>query len=318
MTTSVSNTQKSPVLTHSLAPTPLEEKVEQLKKKIKERGSLSYSTETEQLQLLEDFSKFPMGQFLIQNGGLNGFWTDYILLHPNKGRLSGVNSEGKPFSRLEKLLLDQAPTFLATQERFAIFKKKIQERLYEGATLASVPCGSMSDLLNLDFSMVKQFQLIGVDIDPEATKLAERNIPNQNLLKHISFQVEDAWKLKLPRKADLITSNGLNIYEKKNQRVVELYTRFFENLKPGGVLVTSYLTPPPAPGTQSEWVLGKIDQEAARIQKVLFADILDSTWRSFRSTELTIKQLKEAGFEEINIFRDSASIFPTVVARRPI
>lgn len=43
----------------------------------------------------------------------------------------------------------------------------------------------------------------------------------------------------------LIASNGLNIYEPEDDRVIQLYRGFHDALKPGGVLITSALTPPP-------------------------------------------------------------------------
>jgi hypothetical protein len=57
-----------------------------------------------------------------------------------------------------------------------------------------------------------------------------------------------------------------------------------------------------------------VQPEKARLQRVVFSDILQSKFMFFRTTEQTKEQLKSVGFKEINIIKDSANIFPTVVA----
>ena len=94
--------------------------------------------------------KFELGRFLLDNLGLNGHWTSYVLMHPDRGRQSKVSSDGTPITELETWLLDRCPIFLATQERFRIFRALTQPLLRPGMQLASLPAGLMDDLLTLE------------------------------------------------------------------------------------------------------------------------------------------------------------------------
>jgi SAM-dependent methyltransferase len=132
---------------------------------------------------------------------------------------------------------------------------------------------------------------------------------------HSTFVQKDAWVLGYTEKFDLISSNGLSIYEADDHRVVELYRQFFKALKPNGVLVTSFLTPPPAFGG-TEWKMECINREEALLQKILFADILECKWQVFRSESVVRAQLLEAGFLEIEFLYDKAHLFPTVIAKK--
>lgn len=298
-------------ISHAKGSSSLDEEVNKLSNKIRERGDLSYASIKEQLELLQELAEFPLGQFLILNKGLNGEWTDYILLHPNKGRQTGLNSEGQPFSKLEDFFLNRAPSALATQERYTIFQEELQKLCKDNTSFASIPCGLMSDLLTLNFEGKEGIKLFGIDLDKSSIESVQARTPNVECI------AGDAWSTSLPQAVDIITSNGLNIYESDNNRVVELYRQFFNNLKPGGTLITSFLTPPPQLDPQSEWNMAEVNLKDAGMQKVLFVDILSAAWQSYRSSDQTINQLKEAGFEEIRIVKDRAGIFPTVVAKRP-
>jgi len=113
---------------------------------------------------------------------------------------------------------------------------------------------------------------------------------------------------------DLISSNGLTIYEADEDRVSELYRIFWRALKPGGKLVTSFLTPPPSLSPQCEWKSDKIDEHDLLMQKIIFVDIIEAKWQCYRSSEQIEKQLQAAGFKEIEFIYDEAKLFPTVVA----
>jgi len=74
------------------------------------------STDHDNQKIIEDLNTFELGKFLLKNAGLNVFWTSYILLHPDIGRISRKSSTGQPLEKLEAWLLDSCPIFLATQE----------------------------------------------------------------------------------------------------------------------------------------------------------------------------------------------------------
>lgn len=116
---------------------------------------------------------------------------------------------------------------------------------------------------------------------------------------------------------DVVTSNGLNIYEPDDARVTALYRVFFDMLKPGGWLVSSFLTPPPAISPESPWNAEAIDQSALTLQHLLLVRIVEAKWNAFRTHSQTARQLDEAGFEDIRFVDDRARMFPTVVARKP-
>jgi ubiquinone/menaquinone biosynthesis C-methylase UbiE len=274
-----------------------EEAFAQIENKIKERGDLPYLKVKDQMALLRELGDFGLGRFLIQHQGLNGYWTDYIIHHyPSKTLIE---------SPLEKFLLENAPVFLATQERFKIFKEHLQNEVREGVSFASLPCGLMGDLLDLDFSGIDDYTLIGIDIDPESLKLAAQ-IGNSKT----QFVQADAWNLQLPSPVDVLTSNGLNVYEPDDDKVLALYKSFYEAIKPSGILITSFLTP------QDEWKMDQIPPGDLKLQKIIFSDILAVGWQTFRSTTKTLGQLKLAGFKEVEFIYDKASIFPTAIARK--
>ncbi len=290
--------------------------IEDITNKIKQRGDLPYISVTHQLELLQDLSQFEFGRFLLQRGGLNGYWTDYVIHYPKQGRLTGLNSDNQPFTQLELFLLDQAPTCLATQQRFEIFKREVQNRLHNGIALASIPCGLSADLLDLDYSQVSDFSIFGIDIDSDSLAQSQQVAKNLGMPTRCQFIQGDAWALGHEDSFDIITSNGLSMYEPDHQRVVELYHQFFLALKPNGCLITSFLTPPPISGRKSEWDLTAVNSEHALLQKIVFSDILECKWQAFRSEEMVRSQLLESGFTEIEIFYDLARIFPTVVAKK--
>lgn len=284
--------------------------------KIQTRGDLPHISIQKQLELLKQLSRFEFGRFLIERGGLNGYWTHYVVTHPSKGRLTQLNIHGEVFDPLESFLLNLAPTCLATQERFSIFKEQIQQRLTEGCTLASVPSGLMADFIDLDYSALNTFSLCGIDLDQEALSGAHSYAKEKGLSAHCRFSLNDAWQLNINQEFDLLASNGLAIYEPNHEKVVALYRQFYTALKPHGVLITSFLTPPPAPGNSTQWRLDRVNLEDASMQKILFVDILDAKWQVFRTEETVRSQLAQAGFHTIEIIYDQAHIFPTVIARK--
>jgi SAM-dependent methyltransferase len=301
------------VLSHGHPSEPLDQTIARIRDKIVARGDLDYVSVKEQLSLLKQLAEFPFGQFLLQNRGWNGFWTDYVMQHPEHGRLTGTAPDGRPLTRLERQLLDTFPIVLATQERARHFAAAIQGHVKPGAVLASIPCGLMRDLLGCDFADAAGIRLVGVDIDSDSLAQAERLAETRGLAPIATFLRSDAWMLDQRETFDLIASNGLNIYEPDDDRVVQLYRGFHDALKPGGVLVTSALTPPPNDALASEWLAELIDPQALRMQRVVFADIIGTTFQCYRNSETTQAQLSAGGFRNVQVIWDSARIFPTFI-----
>jgi len=303
------------VLSHNSDPNELEEVLESIRIRIKQAGDKQYVSVARQLQILDELAAFEFGRFMIQNRGWNGYWTHYVLTFPEKGRKTGLGSNGKPLTKIEDFLLNEAPTILATQERYRHFLAQNQQAVQEGVVLACVPCGLMGELLNLDYSTVRDFRLVGIDIDRDALDGARALAQNLKLAQNIELLQKDAWNLGLRNEFDLISSNGLNVYEADQDKVTELYRQFYLALKPGGKLVTSFLPYPPS-HEKCECDLTKISAEAAQMQQIILSDLLNSKGLGFSTYSQVDEQLTSVGFKNIRFIDDTARLFPTVLAQK--
>lgn len=252
--------------------------------------------------------KFELGRFLLDNLGLNGHWTSYVLMHPERGRQTRVSSDGTALTELETWLLDRCPIFLATQERFRIFRALTQTFLRPGMKLASLPAGLMDDLLTLDYSQTPGVILTALDLDPETLRGAQENYKRCTPPVKIEFETRDAWQLGSTERWDLITSNGLNIYVEDDDRCTALYRSIGQALKPNGVFVFSFITPP------EQWH----PAESADLirQRFLFQEVVPVKWSCVRDENQTREQLGKAGFEVVSVNYDTQGMFPAVVARK--
>jgi SAM-dependent methyltransferase len=289
----------------------LEEVVRALKERVIQRGDLPYISSAEQCRLIDEMSRFDLGRFLLKNRALNGHWTHYVAVEA-----PAMGEKGKNLCELEQFFLFKAPSALATQERYTIFQREIQKRLCDHDVLASVPCGIMADLIDLDDTSVPHIQLVGIDLDENVLLEARNYALEKGKSDRIHLYCSDAWSLNCYEEFDLLTSNGLHIYESSDERVILIFQQFFQALKSGGTLITSYFSPPPIPGTPTEWKLSVVDSKDALLQKVLLADILQAKWQAYRSQEKMEELLKAAGFENIEFLPDKAHIMPVVIAKK--
>ncbi len=286
-----------------------------LKNKIIKNNDITYASVEEQLDILDHLGKFDFGRFLIKNkGGWNGYWTHYALTFPETGRLTNKSSSGRDLCELESFILNRAPIALATQQRFKIFLKENNQCVKEGATLSSIPCGLLGELLLLDYKDIKNINIFGIDLDNNSLIKAEKLADTLELKKYTRTILSDAWNLPFTDEFDLLSSNGLNIYEPDKNKVLKLYTNFYNALKENGKLATSYVGYPPSAGEESEWDFDNINQEDMRRSLTIFASVLGAIWMNFTSKDQMIAMLESIGFIDIEIKYDSARIFPTVVA----
>ncbi len=285
--------------------------LESIKARLRLAGDLPGATVEQQIGMLEALSGLDMGRFLLRNRGLNAYWTHRAVTH-----LPG-DAEAKGMSAFEQRFYETLPAVLATRERFGIFRAQLQALLKPELTLASVPSGWMGELLLLDHGPHPDVRLIGIDLDQQALDGAAVLAEERGLTARVSLRREDAWNMSLKGEVDVLASNGLNIYEPDEARVTALYASFFDALKPGGTLVTSFLTPPPTLSPDSPWDMAQIDQQALGFQFLMFVRIIDVKWSAFRTHAETRAQLEAAGFGEIRFIDDRARMFPTVVARKP-
>ncbi|MGD1714766.1 class I SAM-dependent methyltransferase [Dapis sp. BLCC M172] len=303
------------ILSHGNQNETIEETVERVKQRIIQTGDKPHVTVARQLELLNELADFPLGQFLLQNRGLNGYWIDYMMEH--QYRVGGINAQDCTLKELEKFILERNPPVLATQQRYINFGKIIQNYVQENIVFASLPCGIMRDLLKLDFTGVENFRLVGIDIDPASLELAKKLAVEYGLSQKVEFHQEDAWNLPFEDEFTLLNSHGLNVYEPDDKKVSELYQQFFKALVPGGILVTSFTTKSPDIDPNYEWNMSQINSEDLLLSKIIFFDILDVKFTAFRSSSTTKLQLQTVGFDEIEFIWDNARMFPTVTARKP-
>jgi SAM-dependent methyltransferase len=291
-----------------------QEVVNAIEARLISEGDKPHVTLQEELIYLKALTRFELGRYMLMSKGLNGYWIDYILRHPQNGRITGMNSENQPFTQMESFLLDAAPICLATQQRYEIFLAQNQKAVKNHAVLASIPCGVMAELSPLNYSAVTQLELVGVDLDTQALEQSKYALEERGLLKWGSFIQEDLWQLDLENAFDLISCNGLTIYENSDERVLALYKILYRGLKPGGRLVTSYITPSPVQTKNCEWDFKEINQEDLRLQLIIMKEIVQAKFNATRSTEQTHGLLTQAGFKGMEYIYDKAKMFPTVVA----
>ena len=302
------------LLSHAFSTKNINVAIQEITSRIEQQGDKPYVTVQTQLEILEQLSQFEFGRFLILNRGINGYWTHYMLTHPWIRGETPINHSLEKLTSTEQFLLESTPSILATQQRFEIFLQENQKEVKNGAKLACIPCGMMGELLYLNFENIDKIQLTGLDYDPNTLNDARSLATKQNRLPMIRLHQGDAWQMTFNNEFDLISSNGLNIYEPDDERVTQLYQRFYNALKPGGKLVTSFLTPPPNLSDSCEWDMSAINQADLLKQKIIFVDILEAKWQCFRTSAQTQLQLESVGFERIEFIYDKAKLFPTVVA----
>ena len=266
--------------------------------------------------LFEEMKNSPIGLKLIEHKGLNAEMTQQAVLYDHTIKPVGRYPDGTPLADFDRRFYEAFPVVKATQERGAIFKKLLQQALPKKGVVGSCPCGLMDDLLRLNYDEAGGVSLVGIDLDQHALEQAKENAEKLLVLIPHYLEKRDAWDLESPERFDILTSNGLNIYVNDEEKLKSLYRSFYDSLKPDGILVISALTPPPALDPNCEWDFSKIDQEALLMQKRILSDILNIKWLNFRRSDLTVAQLKEAGFKSVDIHWDQAKMFPTFFCKK--
>ena len=261
----------------------------------------------EVLSIFDQLCQFEFGRFLIKNKKIDAFWTNELV--------TWTKDNNRELHPLEKLMFTKLPLTLATRERYHIFCEKIKKNLPKNGWVASIPCGLMRDVLN--FSNMTDARFLGIDLDGDALSQAKYLATHLGVLEKTILIKGDAWDMTYIDTFDMITSNGLNIYEPSDKKIVELYSLFYKALKDGGVLIISFLKPPSLDiNHKSEQCNFNLDKEALRVQNIIFENIIGSHWVVTRTEENTINQLQLAGFKSFDIIYDQMGLFPTVIAKK--
>ncbi len=260
------------------------------------------------LAMLKKLSEFELGRFLLTNKGLSGYWTSYVIRQALDKDLA---------NDIEHWIVHESPVVVATRERSKHFQTVLQSFLKSGMSIASVPCGIMDDLVFLDYEDIDDIKLFGIDLDADSLKHAKQNAQGLLARKNVTvhFSERDAWNLGVDGQLDIIVSNGLNIYEPDVSRVRKLFAQFYKALKPGGTLVTSFLTPPPVLSPESPWK--NFDGDNLAQQKVLFAEVIGVGWQSYRTEAEARADFEDVGFVVDKIIYDHQCMFPTIICHKP-
>lgn len=280
---------------------------------IRQRLLYDYGDSPEQadnlLTLLDELAEFPLGRFLIKNrGGLSGYWTYYLIYDYRNHTITHP---------LEKFITESSPAVLATRERFYHFIALLQKYISNHMTICSLPCGVMGDLIQLDLDATfDDVTFVGLDLDDSCFAIAKQLAARFKCPHKLVFRQQDAWQLNDRDAFDIVTSNGLNIYEADDMKVTQFYRLLFQALKPGGKFIGSHLSLPPQHPQGPEWALDKIDQNAALKAQQIFSTILAASWANFRSAATTQAQLTQAGFTDVEFIWDERKMFYTFVANK--
>ncbi len=298
-------------MTDTTSPETVEEKIARKREAIENSIQPRYYKNT-LFTLLDQMQNIEIAKFLIENQSLNGYWTSKLINKPE------AKEEYK--NELEKWFYTECPTLIASQERYRTFQKIAQEYINKKApekdcfSALSIPCGLMDDLLELDYSKAKNYKLTGLDLDPESITLATKNAEAKGLSERVTLIEKDAFTIKFENEFDLLISNGLNIYTQNDIQHNKLFNRFSKALKPGGLLISSFLTFPPISSNDSPWDINAIGNENLNIQYKVFVEILEAKWQVYKTEKEMQLMLKRYGFKAIKFFYDKHKIFPTVIA----
>jgi SAM-dependent methyltransferase len=166
----------------------------------------------------------------------------------------------------------------------------------------------MDDLLTLDYSQTGGVELTAVDLDQASLGEAEENYRLLNPPVQAVFENRDAWNLQSLERWDLITSNGLNIYVESDDHCIDLYRSISKALRPDGLFVVSFITPP------EQW--RPMNESDLNYQRFLFKEVLPIKWSCVRDESKTREQLAKAGLEVVTVRYDEQRMFPAVVAKK--
>ncbi len=293
--------------THQIFASDFQQIYTQIRSRLISESEKSLVNLKEQLDVLDQLAEFPLGRFIIEHKGLNGYWLNYTLT-------TSVAEKG--VSELERFFLERAPATLAMRDSFTISQQIIQQNLKNGIVIASIPCGVMANVLTIDYSSIKEMRLIGIDLDFEALVYANQLAEDMKLGHEIEFSQYDAWKIDTNSEYDIISSHGLNLYLDHESELIELYERLNRSLKNGGLLISSFLPPSPSRSADSPWVMAEINEEDLRLQKIMISDVARVKWRHYYTYDQVANQMKHAGFKSVEFIPDKACMRPTVVAQK--
>lgn len=204
----------------------------------------------------------------------------------------------------------------STQERYQVFKAEIKKGLKNNIQIASLPCGLMNDVLSQNFEGIKNFKLIGIDLDEACLEQAKAIALSKGLVYNTEFTKQDAWSISYQNQFDIFISNGLNLYVDDDSKVTNLYERIYNSLKPNGVLLTSTLSPSPEMSNESDWILKNISDEGKKLNNFLSEYVITFSKNQFRSVKHICQILEKCGYRDFDVNLGTYGIFPAIIAKK--
>lgn len=291
---------------HSSNTPEFSRRLEDIKARLTQDGDTESGTLAEKLEILQQLTEFEYGRFLIQHGGINGRWSHYLFYE-----FPLLEAAGKKFHPLEyKMLTNKG--MQSNRERIPLLQSLLVPDLTDGISILSVPCGVMAEVLTMDMSLLKNFRLVGVDLDESSVELARNFARERRLDTQVEFYQRDAWNLNFDGEFDRIVSLGLNMYCQNLESALNLYRSFHRTLKANGKLMVSYLTPTSGPDCERD--LKQLSSEEKRLIP-LISEILQIKYvNHLNSSAQIVENLKMAGFKSITCHYSSYRALNIAVA----
>eukprot|EP00916_Digyalum_oweni_P009467 GHVL01015982.1.p1 GENE.GHVL01015982.1~~GHVL01015982.1.p1 ORF type:complete len:311 (+),score=94.45 GHVL01015982.1:81-1013(+) len=299
---------------HNATDIPLHQLISNKKKKFNK----SYKGVTVEKihEIIDEMSTFPFGEFLLQRGGANGYWTDRIVYYPLYENINIKESK----LNIEYFLTYKSPHVLAQRRLHNIIIDECNKVLKDDIFIGSIPCGMMRDMLNLNKN--NKYNLIGIDIDNDVFKYS-KELSNK-LDINVMYHNKDAWNLNMNNYFDIITSVGLTSYVDDDEQRINLYKEFKNALKKDGLLMTGVLTYPPYynktdnksdnnTDTYSETLYDSNNMTDYQMEDVIFT-VAECVWRNFKHSDELKHNFIQAGFSKVEVI--SNTDFPLVIAQK--
>ena len=155
----------------------------------------------------------------------------------------------------------------------------------------------MAEVLTMDLSLLKNYRLVGVDLDESSIKLARNFAAERQLGDKVEFYQRDAWNLDFDKEFDRIVSLGLNMYCQNLDSALDLYRSFHKTLKENGKLLISYFTPPGGPDCERD--LKQLRPEDKKLSALILEILQPKYLNHLNSSSQIVENLKMAGFKSV-------------------
>lgn len=175
----------------------------------------------------------------------------------------------------------------------------------------------MHDLLNLNLDGVFNVHMVGIDDNETNLKFAQDSYKRSNNFSAEFILSKNINELKGQDKKgnfDLIVGNSHDLSDLSSEKLEKLYKNFHDSLHEEGILITSFLTPPPSVSKKSTW--RNYDRKDALVQDVIFNDILASKKQFFQTEDEIRDLLNKSGFKVVEVIYDSQAMLPIIVAKK--